>query len=258
MLYYAYIDDSADRNRERIVVAGAIVGNKNEWNMLNGKWKTRLKQDDLAYFKSSHCETLNGQFHKFRDYGFEEGKRRAIAVRDDLYAIVKNSPVMMLGVTLSIPFHRVMLADPAKFGKVPDVPYRLAFQQVLAECGKAMLLLGCGNVVTFGHDATDEFPILYDLYREFKKLNPRYARVMADFVPLDDKIDPPVQAADVAAWMSFQFANEFRSSGSVGPDHIIHRVAGHMYKIVNWLDSPQPYPPDLTTEQAPATATYAL
>jgi hypothetical protein len=120
MLYHAYIDDSADRNRERVIVAGAIIADRSEWGMLNAKWKTRLEQDDLCYFKSSHCESLNGQFHKFRDYGFEEGKRRAIAVRDDLYAIIKNSPVMMLGVTLSVPSHRVMLADPAKFGKVPN------------------------------------------------------------------------------------------------------------------------------------------
>ena len=127
MLYQAYIDDSADRKRERIVVAGAIIGDKSEWGMLNSKWKARLKQDDLGYFKSSHCETLNGQFHKFRAFGIEEGTRRALIVRDDLYGIIKNSPVIAIGVTLSVPFHRVMVTDHQKFGDIPKVPYRLAF-----------------------------------------------------------------------------------------------------------------------------------
>jgi hypothetical protein len=84
MLYHAYIDDSADRKRERLVVCGAIIGNKTEWGMVNGKWRTRLAQDELDYFKSSQCETLNGQFHKFRKYGMDEGKKRALVVRDDL------------------------------------------------------------------------------------------------------------------------------------------------------------------------------
>jgi hypothetical protein len=257
MLYQAYLDDSADRNRERVVVGGAIVGNCTEWNKLTGNWNARLKMDDIKYFKSSHCETLNGQFHKFRKYGFEEGKRHALQVRDDLYNILTNSPMMMLGVTLSIPFHKTMLADSAKFGRVPEIPYQLSFQQVLAECGKAMLLLGRNHIVTFGHDDGDDFDELRSIYRDFKKLNPRYAKRMADFVPLDDKLHPPVQAADIAAWMTYQFANDFVVSGAlVSSDNIIHRVPDHMYKIVNWLDNPRPYSPDISSEQAPAKAVY--
>ena len=223
--------------------------------MVNGKWKARLKEDGLEYYKSSHCETLNGQFHKFRALGWDEGKRRALVVRDDLYHIVKTSPVMALGVTLSVPFHQTMLCDPQTFGEVPKVPYRLAFQQVLAECAKAMLLLGHGSVVTFGHDDGDDFAALHKLFKEFKNRNPRYARIMADFVPLDDKRHPPVQAADVAAWITFQFANEFVSNPT--PD-TAKKLGDRMYKLVNWLDAPyasMAIRPN--SDELPAEAVYA-
>jgi hypothetical protein len=180
------------------------------------------------------CKGLAGQFHKFRQYGGEEGKRHALEIRDDLYQIVRNSPVMMLGVTLSVPFHRTMLGDTATFGRIPEVPYRLAFQQVIAECGKAMLLLGRGSVVTFWHDEGNDFKALHELYDRFKELNPQYSNVLRDFAPLDDTQHPPMQAADVAAWMAYQFANDFcDNGGQVGPDNVIHRVDGHFYKIVN-------------------------
>jgi len=253
MLYHAYIDDSADRNQQRLVVCGAIIGNKTEWGMVNAKWKARLAQDGLDYFKSSHCESLNGQFHKFRQSGMEEGKRRALLVRDDLYAIIQNAPIIALGVTLSIPFHRTMLSDPKTFGEIPKVPYRLAFQQALAESAKAMILLGRGNIVTFGHDDGDDYPVLHDLYKEFKKRNPRYAKILADFVALDDKLHPPVQAADVAAWVTFQHANEGVSNSSPQPPK---RLGNRMYKIVNWVDRPASPICRTDDEDAPAKAVY--
>ena len=257
MLFHAYIDDSADRNRERLIVCGAIIGSRTEWGMANGKWKDRLAQDDLEYFKSSHCERLNGQFHKFRDlYGMEEGKRHALMVRDDLYSIICNAPIIALGVTLSVPFHKTMLENPAQFGNVPRVPYRLAFQQVLAESAKAMILLGRNNIVTFGHDDGSDFHVLHAMFKNFKKANPAYAKVMMDFVPLNDKIHPPVQAADCAAWVTFEHATAQQQNPSFqAPTHLRNRT----YKIVNWLDRPTSHialggdPRD-----APAKADYVL
>jgi len=95
---------------------------------------------------------------------------------------------------------------------------------------------------------------LYGLFKEFKSRNPEYAGVMADFVPLDDKIHVPVQAADVSAWATFQFANEMLSNPT--PDGA-KRLGDRMYKIVNWLDASQPLMPDLTTGERPAKAAYA-
>jgi len=250
MMYYAYIDDSADRRREQVIVAGAVIGQKEKWSFLNKAWKARLKQDDIDYFKSSHCETLNGQFHKFR--ASRDGKQKALRIRDDLDKIIHQANLSSLGVTLSVPTHAMMLADPAKFGSIPEVPYRLAFQQVIAECAKTMQLVGRGNVVTFGHDDGDDFDALRSIYREFKKRNPCYRGILHDFVPLDDKTHPEVQAADVAAYVTLGFAK--RQMEDPSPENM-KRLTENMYKVVNWLDSPVPFE-NMDSAQAPARAVF--
>ena len=124
-----------------------------------------------------------------------------------------------------------MLKDPAKFGPVPLVPYRLAFQQILAECAKAMRLLGRNNLVTFAHDDGDDFPQLHAIYKNFKKKNPSLASVMADFVPLDDKLHPSLQAADVAASVTYRYAQAW----AISPDaDNLKRLRNSMYKINIW------------------------
>jgi hypothetical protein len=253
MLYQAYIDDSADQKRERVVVAGAIIGDKPRWNILNRLWKERLAQDGLKFFKSSQCESLRGEFEKFRDFGMEEGFRRAALVRDDLDLIIRNSMLTAVGVTVSVPFHKVMLQDPKRFGEIPSLPYPLVFQQILAECAKAMMLLGRGNIVTFGHDDGNDFPKLHDIFLRFKKENPRYQRVMADFVPLDDKLHPPVQAADVSAWVTRKYAEAYAADPSADN---LKRMKESMYKVGNWLENPSQGTSDFTTGELAAKAVY--
>jgi hypothetical protein len=254
MLFKAYLDDSADRNRERIVVSGAIVGDEQQWACLNRKWRERLAQDGLLYFKSSHCNSLNGQFHKFRSLPNGEGKQRADKIRDDLDAIIRNSELMTLGGTLPVPFHKVMLADPRKFGRLPTVPYRLVFQQVLAECAYAMIQMGRNHIVTFAHDDGEDFRLLHSIYRDFKKANPRYSKVMAEFVPLGDKTHPPIQAADVAAWVTFRYAEEWAINPSFDN---LKRMRESVYKMVIWTDHPRPELAQ-AREGAPVRAKYVI
>ena len=251
MIYHGYLDDSGDSNS--LSIAGAVVGKKEDWRLLCKRWEACLNKHEIAYFKSSHCESLREEFHKFRDFGLEEGKRRAAQVRDELDAIIKTSPIMALGVTLSRSFHATMLSDQDTFGPIPTVPYRLAFQQVLAECGKAMKRLGRGNIVTFGHDDGTDFDALRALYREFKKQNKRYHGVLMDFVPLDDKTHCEVQAADVAAYVTFKFARDFISSPTA---ENMKRLRGNMYKVVNWLEQPHFPVGGFDSETAPAKAIY--
>lgn len=229
MVHRAYIDDSADRDRKLFVISGAIIGNETQWPPLYKPWRARLAQGNIQYFKSSHCDTLNGQFHKFR--GIPDGRDQADNIRDDLDEIIRRLQLVTLGVILPIPVHQQMVDDPGKFGRLPAVPYRLAFQQVLAECAKAMQLLGRNNIVTFAHDDGDDFPQLHAIYRHFKKGNPHLASVMADFVPLDDKLHPPLQAADVAASVTYRYAQAW----AVAPDaDNLKRLRKSMYKVNIW------------------------
>ena len=72
MVYQAYVDESGDG--KNVVIAGAVVGKKEDWEQFARRWKERLDEDGIEYFKSSHCESLNGQFHKFRELGMEKAE----------------------------------------------------------------------------------------------------------------------------------------------------------------------------------------
>lgn len=251
MIYHGYLDDSGDG--KNVSVAGAIIGKKDDWRALGSRWGKCLQKHGIKYFKSSHCENLHEEFFKFRKFGMEEGRRKAAQVRDELDTVIKTSPVMALGVTLSLSFHATLLSDPERFGHVPDVPYRLAFQQVIAECGKAMRLLGRGNIVTFGHDEGDDFDALRKVYRDFKQKNKRYVGVLHDFVPLNDETHFEVQAADVAAYVTFKFAQNYMADPTA---ENMKRIRGNMYKIVNWLNQPHSHIGGFDNETAPAKAVY--
>jgi hypothetical protein len=172
MLFRAFIDDSADRNRERVIVSGAIIGNEQQWGFVTRKWRERLAVDEIDYFKSSHCQSLNGQFHKYRALPEGDGKKKADTLCGDLDAIIRESSLLTLGVVLPVPFFHIMKSDPAKFGALPEVPYQIAFQQVLAESAALMIHMGRNNVVTFGHDDGDDFHTLHSLYKDFKRPTP--------------------------------------------------------------------------------------
>ena len=146
-----------------------------------------------------------------------------------------------------------MLAEPAKFGPIPSVPYRLAFQQLIAECGKAMKLMGRENIVTFGHDDGDDYPALFEMYKKFKKINPRYQGILADFVPLDDKLHRSIQAADLAAYVTLKYAEAYALNPT--PNNM-NRLRSSVYKVVNWLDHPVDTARD--PEEAAAKAIYVL
>jgi hypothetical protein len=234
-------------------VSGAILGTDQTWSATTKKWNERLAKDDLQYFKSSHCNSLNGQFRKFRSV--EDGKKKADQIRDDLDTILRDSQLMTLGVVLPVPFFNAMRADSQKFGDLPSVPYRLAFQQVLAECANAMKVIGRNNIVTFGHDAGEDFHILHAIYTSFKKANPRYAKVMADFAQLDDEFHAPAQAADVAAWVTFRYAEDWAVNPTTDN---LKRLRGSMYKIVFWNENLRSASEDRDHESAPARAAYVV
>jgi hypothetical protein len=65
------------------------------------------------------------------------------------------------------------------------------------------------------------------LYKEFKQTQPRYAKVMLDFVPLDDKVHVPIQAADVAASVTCKSALNSLDDPS---ESNLKRLRERMYK----------------------------
>lgn len=61
---------------------------------------------------------------------------------------------------------------------------------------------------------------------------------MADFVQCDDKCHAPVQAADVAASVTFRFAEDWATSSNKDS---LKRLGESMYKIVFWNEEAAHY-----------------
>lgn len=231
VLHHGMIDDSADRNREKVVISAALIANAQDWQGLRKSWRERLDQDELVYFKSSHCRTLNGQFHKFRSD--PQGKHKADRVAEDLDAIIKGRKILGVSCIIPVPLWKQLQADPEYAPVVADDPYMWAVQTVWMLCAQAMLKMGRGNIITFAHDNSDNFAFMHGLYKLFKQRNPKFGRVMAEFIPLDDKTNPPIQAADVAASVTQQLAVEWIDE-SLKPELKLKRLEESMYQIARW------------------------
>jgi hypothetical protein len=231
-MYGGFMDDSADRNRERVVISAVLIGDFSDWKYLTKAFNKRLKQDGLEYFKSSHCNHLQRQFFKFRS--LPAGREAADSVRADLDRIIKKSKAVGVGVVIPIPLFRKMKGDPRYAPFIPNDPYEWAVQSAWNESVAAVLHVGRDSTLTLAHDSGSNFHVLHKIFLEFKAKNPIASRVLRDFVPLDDKQNPPIQAADILADVTFRYAEEW----AVNPTtENMRRLRGNMHKVCIWDES---------------------
>jgi hypothetical protein len=234
MMYAAHIDDSADRDRQRVVISSVLIGKYDDWKYLAKFWNKRLKRDGIEYFKSTHCNHLRGQFSKFcskENYPAPAGREAANRIRADLDKIIKKSKVVGIGIVIPIPLFNKFKSDSHYSSLIPNDPYHWAVQSAWKESVTAIKKVGLKNTISFAHDDASNFHVLHDLYLAYKESNPTDARIMRDFVPLDDKNNPPIQAADAVADVTFRYAEEWAKNPT--PANMI-RLRTTMYKVCVW------------------------
>ena len=228
------IDDSADRDRQKVVISAALIGDREKWHKLRIAWRRRLDDDDIEYFKSSHCRNLRGQFFKYNsleEYPPPTGREKAEKIQADLDGIIKSNILLGLACIIPIPLWKRLQADPEYAPVVAKDPYHWAVQTVWMLSSELMQRMGRGNIITFAHDNCSNFHVLHNLYIGYKKVNKKGAKRMAEFIPLEDKTNPPIQAADVAASVTYQLALEWVDN----PDPPkLKRLKDSMYRIAFW------------------------
>lgn len=105
MVYNAFMDDSADRLGESVVVSGIFIGDRELWSVLRREWKKRLALEGMEYFKASEYYGLRGQFQKFRSqsqYPPPTGREAAKKVFDDLESVIQRAQVISLGIVIPV------------------------------------------------------------------------------------------------------------------------------------------------------------
>lgn len=228
------IDDSADRDRQKVVISAALIGDKDRWQTLQTAWRNRLNQDGIAYFRSSACRYLRGQFQKFRDplkFPRPTGRETADRLQADLDRIIHACNLMGVAAIIPMPLYQKFKSDPRYSGVCAKDPYHWAVQTVWMQCTEVMSKLGRGNVIAFGHDDCAAFSVLHELYKSYKKKNRTAQKIFAGFRALDDKSNPSIQAADVAASVTHLYSVQWLEN----PTTItLQRLKESMYRISIW------------------------
>ena len=212
MIGRMYLDDSKDSSQQTAVVSAGLLGNREQWNTLWKLWDERLAKDELAYFKTTDCRHLRGEFQKFRKLGDfpvsdsrHPGRFIAQDVRNDLDEIVRSAGLVALGVAIAMPDWNDLVNLPGSCGFFARDPYETAMQSVIFESVK--LIRRGNNVIVLYHDEGDDFPRLPAAYKDFKVKNKRLAKYLVGFDPRYDKVTPPLQAADLVANMALEVAS---------------------------------------------------
>jgi hypothetical protein len=212
VVYEGYVDDSKDRHAEKVVVSGIFIGHQEAWASLRAKWKKRLDKDGMRYFKASEYYGLRGEFQQFRseaDYPVPSGRNAARLIFDDLEVIINQTEIASMGVVIPVQDFNEVLADPRAKGRLPTNAYSLALNLCFYQTVQELNKVPGRHVVRFVHDCDDRFSIYKECYDRFKDANPKTAKQMCGFTALDDKEHPPLQAADLAANVTCNFAKDW-------------------------------------------------
>lgn len=224
VLLKTYIDDSADERQEQVVVAGAFTGTFKQWSKLKRDWRRRLLRDEIEYFRSTEYYSLTGQFIRYRDpvrYPKPDGSKAASALRDDLEAIVRDSGIIGWAICIPIPVWESFRAKDPAASQILTEPFEVALQLLFGSLAKQVTKeLGAGHRLTFIADEGPSARRIEKVYLGFKETNRGLDNIQG-FTHLDDKVSPPLQAADMMASVSKElFLESIRTGLPPVPKHL--------------------------------------
>ena len=210
------MDDSKDSKQAQMLVCAGWIGERGDWLDFCQRWNKRLEFEGISYFKTSEYKMLKGQFERFRKLPAPDGRNAAKAIRDDLLSIIGSyEQLRSVGVCIPMDEWSAVASRPEAKG-VLEYPYRRAIESVWTETvrrGFRRSKRHRHSVVIFIHDDGPDHAELGSLYSAFKALNPRTAKHMAGFSTLDDKVNPPLQAADLIANHSLEIGIDWINNG---------------------------------------------
>jgi CheY-like chemotaxis protein len=218
MVYHCFLDDSKDQTQTKLMVSAGFFGTKEEWGSLRAGWVRVLEKHGLLYFKSSEYYSLTEQFARFStdEYPRPKGREAAQQIRSELQAVVQQHPgIRGVGASVLLETYYGVYARPEAVNILPSNPYDAALASVMHETTKIIRARPGRNVISFVHDNGADYEHLRAVYKTFRLANPDIAKSIAEFIPLDDKQHPPLQAADMIANYTMHLGLEGLASGNM-------------------------------------------
>ena len=198
----AFIDESYDEKREHVFCLGAFLANEVQWNLAQIKWLKRLAQDEIEYFRSSDCKSLEGPFKKLikRYNSKARAHEAANAIRADLEDILLSYSWLGFALGVVMPdYQEVFHITPAARMMYSEDPTEAAFSQLVYEIALSVQRNAPGCEVAYVIDDSSYSGRIAEAFKAVKHNHPELAPIMRSILPLDDKVTMPLQAADLIA-----------------------------------------------------------
>jgi hypothetical protein len=216
MIYNCFLDDSKDQKQQQMIISAGFFASNLTWAPLRSAWNKCLRGHGLNYFKTSEWRGLSGEFQKYKsaNYPIPTGRDAANRVRDELLRILENTTgINGIGMAIPVGDYNEVRDMPESAIIFDDDIYGWALVHVIVETLRAVRGLPGKHMAAFVHDDGNDFDELRAVYKEFMKNNPYWAKHSGGFQPLDDKLHPELQAADMAANYALQLGLKWLSDG---------------------------------------------
>jgi hypothetical protein len=199
-IYDCYLDDSKDRCQEFTYVCAGFFGTEEVWKIFGKAWRRQLKAEGIVYFKSSECNSLTGQFEKWRNLPRPHGHRAAQQIKQRLARIaIGFRGLHGVGVALPVGEHEAVLKHENASRVFPEqYMYHRSFELAILDATR----VACVNpkdLMVFVHDDGQDFAQLLTIFNDFKMKNPKTGKHLSAFLKMDDKKTPALQLADMFA-----------------------------------------------------------
>ncbi|GEM_PF-6087810 len=148
-MFGGYFDESSDQVGKKVYCIAGYLGRTEVWLDFETRWKGKLKEHGIKYFRASECENCTGEFAKFRDKPRDlqnklaklkkEEKERCKSIKTDFVTIVTESEISGVGSAVLIDdFNEVVRSNRRAANFFKDGAHYLVFQTVSSHVGLAL------------------------------------------------------------------------------------------------------------------------
>ncbi len=198
-VFKSSLDESADQLRERLFVAAGLIGFEGDWKPIEKRWGDILDEHQIAYFKTSECKTLDGEFRKYRSV--LNGREIANQIRGKLENVLISSHLGAFGLAIVMQDYLQVLREvPEAKSFYEDDPSAVpAFYHLIYEINRTIRRKAKGSFVAFLYDDSPVSEKINHAFSALRQVHPVSSRSMVTLAPLDDRNHPALQAADMWA-----------------------------------------------------------
>lgn len=232
-----FLDESTDETRKDVFAVGAFLASEKYWKPLQIDWTKRLAKDGVAYFRATSCKTVTGPFYHLRKQcgSLQKAKKVAAEIRADLENILLASNWIGFGIGIVMPDYKkvLKLIPEARLFYSPD-PTIAAYSATMYEVLRAVRLRAPGHQVAYVIDESSYSPKIKKAFDALKKNHPAIGKTATTLIPLDDKVTPPLQMADLIASVTKDLFLEWARAANLRYAPLNAKWRNHFEKIGKW------------------------